>query len=457
MPLDPQIATGIRPPDVQSPLQTLGQMMQLKRMQQDIAASQASEQNRQLEAQKAAKQLQDQQVLGQLLSAPNFTREGFLESVRTQAPNLYAGVLESYSKLDAQAETTHKAVVDAQAASARAANEFQSYLANGAAEVKARDYDPIAFYALAQHAKQAFPQFASHVDDYLKQAASGTPIASLTAGLIAQNTGQAKQVAEQPGQAAKSQQEQQVAANMVGGVTAQERAQNTVSQQRLAIERQNADLAAKKFSFTSGVDIDPEKLAYLVRQYQVDPAMGDKLIAGLPNAKAVKQALVDALARSGVNVQQLDSQSKLMRTAATSILPMIDKVQGLAKRIDSLGLMGTVGGRWRTLVTGESAASDIEGLTPDQKQLVGQFKSESGLLNSAVARAHGGARGGGSIQMLQYMKDLMSAQHADLNTYLGSLEGARAWMQDYANLGTAQPGTASPTGIKILKVEEVKK
>jgi hypothetical protein len=143
-------------------------------------------------------------------------------------------------------------------------------------------------------------------------------------------------------------------------------------------------------------------------------------------------------------IVKLTQQSQAMKETANSVIPIVTKVKDLADQIQKLDLMGTLGGRWRSLISRESSASSIEGLTPAQKQLVGQFITESGLLVSGVAKAHGGARGGGSIQMVEQLKPLLDPGNKDLDTYLGNLNGAMDVLNGYAHMGESGGGTQPP-------------
>jgi len=196
--------------------------------------------------------------------------------------------------------------------------------------------------------------------------------------------------------------------------------------------------AAQRIGLSGGTGGDPEAIAGWVRQLR-NPSSG-VVIGQVP--MALRTAVIKALQPG--EVTKLSQQSQAMKDMAQSTLPSIQRVQGLAKQINDLGLMGSVAGRWRQLVAREASASDLAGLTPAQKQLVGQFVTESGLLISGIARAHGGARGGGSIQMIDQLKPMLDPANKDLDTYIGNLAGATDFMNTYAHMGEEAPTTAAP-------------
>jgi hypothetical protein len=216
-------------------------------------------------------------------------------------------------------------------------------------------------------------------------------------------------------------------------------------QARLAIERAQLGLAQQKEareSATSGAGT-PETIAAWVTQLK-DPQSGVTLTQ-VPSA--MRSAVVSQLQPG--ELTKITAQDQAMMTLAQKTIPSIDRVEALAKQINDLGLMGTVGGNWRSLVSGQSAATDLAGLTPAQQQLVGQFVTEAGLITSGVARVHGGARGGGSPQMQAMLKPILEPNSSTLDTYIGHLEGARDFMKVYAapvdRTGSATPPSSGST------------
>ncbi len=227
------------------------------------------------------------------------------------------------------------------------------------------------------------------------------------------------------------------------GMSPSEIATQTNEESRIGLERDRLAMQQRALDIKNGASVTPEDVAYYAREYQKDPALTEIRMKGLPGVKA---AVEHALASNGVNVTKLSAQGKMMQETAVSILPMINKVSSLAKQIQDLGLMGSLGGRERQLIAGESAAADIKGLTPEQRKLVGQFATESGLLISGVARAHGGAP-----TMILQLEKILGSKDQDINTYLGNLTGAKEWMQNYADMGGGGGDTKKLTAEELIK------
>ena len=199
MPIDPSIPLSVKTPAFNSPFEALGQMQQLRQQQQEsqlrqqqLQDLQTQEQERQQKMRDQAQQMRDQAQLNQIISA-NPDRATVREAIRTQAPGQLASYDAGMAKLDESAATTQKAIEDGRLAHATANEKMQGYLAGGAAEVKSRDYDPLAFQQFAQHVVTQFPELQGEVQDRLQQAQNGTPIKAIIDGLMAQNVPVAKE------------------------------------------------------------------------------------------------------------------------------------------------------------------------------------------------------------------------------------------------------------------------
>lgn len=223
---------------------------------------------------------------------------------------------------------------------------------------------------------------------------------------------------------------------------------------QLKIAQQNADantFRAHNPASAMTTPVDPEVVAGYVRQVK----NGSLPLQNIP--AHAKDAVMKSLEASGENITQLTSQGKQMKETATTLLPMIDKVESLAKQLDQQGLMGTLGGRARNIAGVESAAADIQGLKPEQRKLIGEFASAGGLLITGIARAHGGARAGGSPQMIEHLSKLMDAKDKDINTFLGNLQGERDFMNAYANMGpSSNTSSQAPADYRMVNGKLVK-
>jgi hypothetical protein len=140
------------------------------------------------------------------------------------------------------------------------------------------------------------------------------------------------------------------------------------------------------------------------------------------------------------------AQTLQMAETARDILPNLARVRQEADALDKAGLFGPGGSRFREFVAGKVGAGQLAGGNAENARLIGQFRADMGLLQTAVARAHAGARGAGNVTLLQHMESIMPGNSADLPTFLGSLDGVGSWMQTYAEHGPHKPGAggASP-------------
>ena len=207
--------------------------------------------------------------------------------------------------------------------------------------------------------------------------------------------------------------------------------------------RENRESAAAKAA-ANPTGPPPAAIAEYVKNVQ----NGTWQISNVPLKE--RDAVAAYLNQSGQTTAHMTAADWSMKTQASQMLPMIDKTEQLAKQIDKMGLTGTVGGRWRQIVSGEGLGS-LSGLTPEQRAVVGEFASNAGLLITGIARAHGGARAGGSPQMVAELKKYLDAGNKDYDTFRGNLNGARNFMKTYAAMGEPPPkvdAKKDPLGIR---------
>jgi len=144
---------------------------------------------------------------------------------------------------------------------------------------------------------------------------------------------------------------------------------------------------------------------------------------------------------------EVTNQTKTMMEGAKMLLPHISDLRKQAADLDKRGLFGPVMSRIRELAakvgtTGSpeevenslNTFSDI--ITKDPKlnndAAVGQFITNLGLMTSGMGRVHGGARGGGSIEMIKYLKSLLSSE-STLSMFNGRLNTVDSYLKGYAS------------------------
>ncbi len=153
---------------------------------------------------------------------------------------------------------------------------------------------------------------------------------------------------------------------------------------------------------------------------------------------------------SGAPVGPTDSAAvKTQKTQATNVRVHIADISKQADEINKLGLMGPVGGRWAAFLTGKIGSAEIAA-TPEQQELLEEFRTNVGLLKSGMAMVHGGARGGGSVQIMHRMDALINADQMNLPLFKGALKSFDTWLKTYAGKGddTTTPQTADPLGLR---------
>lgn len=148
------------------------------------------------------------------------------------------------------------------------------------------------------------------------------------------------------------------------------------------------------------------------------------------------------------------------KRAAGNVKSHIGNIKTEADAVDKMGLMGPVGGRWGDWLTGKVGDSELAAGDPAKAKVLSKFRTDIGLLQSGMAMVHGGARGGGSIQMNKKFEDLINAKRMDRAGLEGALNSFDEWLTtyqgdpDYAiNTGSKpQGGGTSGAVIKSIKV-----
>ena len=181
--------------------------------------------------------------------------------------------------------------------------------------------------------------------------------------------------------------------------------------------------------------VNPQLTKYLADQVQQD--FGNwKMVSNME--ESVRNAVMAEMGARGITPNVITEGDRSMATAAKEALPLMEEVVPLARQMQQMGLMGPIGGRWREFMTG--AFGEQLGKTPEQRALIGQFRSQTRALASLAARAHGGLRGAASVPMLEQFEQIMGSDHMDYATFLGAMKGAQRLMQTYAGM------TPNPTG-----------
>lgn len=126
------------------------------------------------------------------------------------------------------------------------------------------------------------------------------------------------------------------------------------------------------------------------------------------------------------------------RAFAKVNLPHIQEAQDMIKTLDKNGELGPLMGRINDIVAGEI------GSDPTEDAKFTQLRMATGLIKTALGRIHGGARGGGSITMMERFDKYLDSGHMDAATLKGALDEAKVWFDGYAHMGEDQAPKAMP-------------
>jgi hypothetical protein len=213
--------------------------------------------------------------------------------------------------------------------------------------------------------------------------------------------------------------------------------QNKFEQQRIGLEGARVGMERQRLQREAAGGAAPNQPpSDAVRGYMDDIIGGASKLTDVPAAGGMRNSVVAQFKKEGYDLNKpLTAQAQARVDLAKLVLPQVAEVRGMADKINQMGLMGTLGGRWRSLIAHESAADAISGLTPEQQQLVGQFVLQAELLTSGTAMTHFGSRAGGSV--VETFRNQLDPKNKDLNTFLGNLNAVQSVLGGYAQ---GQPG-----------------
>lgn len=174
---------------------------------------------------------------------------------------------------------------------------------------------------------------------------------------------------------------------------------------------------------------DPKRVQYVIDQItqpnlsNADRASIRKELVG--SDKYLDDAVRKAEAARGTEVTALSGSQSDQAKTANQVVSHLGKINSLIDNLDKGGQLGPLFGRWNEFKTGKFGA----GAPADFARL----RLNMGLLETALGRVHGGARGGGSTQMLQHFAHLMNADRMDAQTLRSTLGEVKEWLNTYAN------------------------
>lgn len=163
-----------------------------------------------------------------------------------------------------------------------------------------------------------------------------------------------------------------------------------------------------------------------------------------PNLPMVAQTMP-----GGAQAKHVTGQTQAMMEGANMLLPHVGEIDTLAKQLDERGMFGPFASRMREIMTKFGTVSPLASDAEQQSrmdqlaaeiandpvlnsdELAGRFSTELSLLASGLGRVHGGARGGGSIQMIDYLKSMTTA-NATYAMFHGKMSGVTSFLDGYA-------------------------
>jgi hypothetical protein len=263
MAIDPNVP-GMAAVRFNSPFEVLGQMQDLRLRQQAIRSNQALEESRRQDIAKQARDEEAQQTFLKVLSeSPDPVQAA--ERIRVQAPSYFQAYSKALTEQQAKAEEMRKTKIEAAKVQAEVQQKAFDYGAPLMQFVEQAKFDPGAFAFAMRTWAHDFPDFQPTAEALLQRVQQGGPeeIQRIVTGFKTTQQQQADTArgtaqAELPGKVAQSAMQGQIAANMQGGITAEQRATNALrgrevraTEQRLSQEEAAPTLSPEALKLTA--------------------------------------------------------------------------------------------------------------------------------------------------------------------------------------------------------------
>jgi hypothetical protein len=146
-----------------------------------------------------------------------------------------------------------------------------------------------------------------------------------------------------------------------------------------------------------------------------------------PMAEAVRVEMRLRAAEDASSVVSWDLGTAERAQLSTQTLDHVNTINSLIDKLGATGELGPVMSRWSEFWAG-TLGSDLT-----QNQDFVRLKNNIDLMTKLMGRIHGGARGGGSIQMIQSFATKLNTDRMDANTLKAAINTEAEWLRTYAD------------------------
>lgn len=150
-------------------------------------------------------------------------------------------------------------------------------------------------------------------------------------------------------------------------------------------------------------------------------------LAKTPFARAYRQMIRQKAIDDPNNLMTWDAPIAAMAQRSTQTLNEITRLEGVIARMKQNGELGPLASRWNEFLTNHLG----EDLSQNHDYVA--LANGLDLLSTALGFVHGGARGGGSIQMKESFQKHLNVARMDADTLLGAIGEEKNWLLGYAN------------------------
>lgn len=129
------------------------------------------------------------------------------------------------------------------------------------------------------------------------------------------------------------------------------------------------------------------------------------------------------------------------KNMADRVKEHVPETMTMLEEADKKGLLGPVLGRWSDFLANKVGSTG----NAETDDLMGQLAFNLSGLRTGFANVHGGARGGGSIQMANMWKEIFNSKQMSKERLMGALKQEQKWLDTYGT--QSKEGAGGPADL----------
>ena len=201
-------------------------------------------------------------------------------------------------------------------------------------------------------------------------------------------------------------------------------------------------------------------------QFEIDhwteSVIGDpKIFSELRGNKVLHRAVMKQLAEKEITPAFLSEQIRDLSARAKVVLKHFPDIHSALDSLAEAGQLGPLFGRWNQFMSwayGGRMFDPLAGPTGGASEefagpMFANLRVNLGLMMSGMGMVHGGARGGGSIRMIEHFQRLLNVNVMQPDVLRSGIDVFESWLKGYAEMVPEAGRKAGPSLMDLLPAE----